>query len=150
MPRSHLLRVGLRFSVCFFRHRRTTACTFTLYTGIVGFRVWELGERPDKAVRRLCGGRTEIMRCRCGYHATSADSVRISYGARAGSVQIPHEMVRCLYQGHTITVRFPPPAPPPPPYDHRKFYDFRKINARPPHDAPMICLRAYDFFSNLT
>ena len=63
------------------------AYAFTLCTGIMRFLVWIPGDRPGKAVSRLCGDPTKIMKCRCSCRAVSADSARKSYGASAASVQ---------------------------------------------------------------
>ena len=108
-------------------------------SGIVRFLVWALGDRPGKAVWKLCGGRTKIVRCRLQLPCSLRRSALKLYGTRVGSIQRPRG-------DSAMTVRGP--------YDHRAFFfffcsndhlkscDFRKISARPPHDIPTTCLRA--------
>ena len=139
--------MGLRFSVQFFRRRswlRATTYAFALCTGIMRFLACALGARPGKAVQRLCGDRTEIVRCRWSLRAVSADSARKSCGARARSVQRPrgdgaltvqwsHDYPKSLQSPDHRTIFCP--------IDHLKACVFRKTSALPPHDSHTIFLR---------
>ena len=64
-----------------------------------------LGDRPGKAVRRLCGDRTEIVQCLYSCRGVSAKSARKSCGARAGSVQRPRGDGAVTVRGTTIVPR---------------------------------------------
>ena len=53
--------------------------------GHLQFLVWALGDRPGKAVWRLCGDYTELVHCQCNCHAVSMNSTRKAYDTRVGS-----------------------------------------------------------------
>ena len=114
---------------------------FILCTDIVGFFVWTLSDRPGKAVRRLCGERTEIVRCRCSCPAVSTDSARNSYSSRPGSVQRPRG-------AGAVTVRSPYDFfwPIRPSKSWQFPQDHRAASARCPNIAPV----PSDFFLNLS
>ena len=99
MACSHLLRAlcdkwVYSFPYDFFRHRRWLRATgYGVCVHIVyGHRASSCmgtSDRLGKAIRRLCGDRTEIERCQDSCRAVSTDSVRFikAYGLRTEVVR---------------------------------------------------------------
>ena len=58
--------------------------------GILQFLVWALGDRPGKAIYRLCGDRTEIMLCQSSCRAVSVVSAWEIVWPCASSIQRLH------------------------------------------------------------